>query len=112
MKVTAERQGGVLALCVDGRVDGSNVVAFRDSVEAAIGDDDRAVIMDFGDLVYISSAGLRAVLLTGKSLKGRNAQLLLCSMSDPIRRVFEVSGFDKLFAIHELRDEAIAAIGD
>lgn len=102
----------MLSLSVDGRVDGSNVMAFRDSVEAAIGEGDRAVIMDFGNLVYISSAGLRAVLLTGKSLKGRNAELLLCSLQEPIRRVFEVSGFDKLFAIHDMREDAIAAVGD
>jgi len=52
------------------------------------------------------------VLLTGKSLKGRNAELLLCSLQEPIRRVFEVSGFDKLFAIHDMREDAIAAVGD
>ncbi len=112
MKVTTERQGGALSICVDGRIDGSNVVEFEEAVRAAIGDEDVVVIMDFGNLLYVSSAGLRAVLLTGKRLRGRKSELVLCSLSDPIRKVFEISGFDKLFAIHPTRGEALSSLAD
>lgn len=110
MKVTTERQGGALSICIDGRIDGSNVVDFEKAVRTAIGDEDTVVIMDFGNLIYVSSAGLRAVLLTGKTLRGRNAELVLCSLSEPIRKVFEISGFDKLFSIHPSRGEALSSL--
>ncbi len=111
MDVTTERHDDVLSADVGGRIDGSNVVQFEEAIRTAIEDSDRAVIMDFGKLVYISSAGLRAVLLTAKSLHSRDAKLLLCSLSGPIREVFEISGFDKILPIHPSRAEALSSLG-
>ena len=112
MEVTTERQEGILSICVDGRIDGSNVVEFEEAIRDALEDDDRVVIMDLENLRYISSAGLRAVLLTGKNLKGRGSELVLCSLSEPIRKVFEISGFDTLFAIHPSRTAAQSSLSD
>lgn len=110
VNVTTERIGDVLSANVEGRIDGSNVVQFEEAVRTEIEDSDRAVIMNFEKLVYISSAGLRAILLTAKSLQNRDSKLLLCSLSDRIREVFEISGFDKILAIHASKDEALASL--
>ena len=56
--------------------------------------------MDLEKLSYISSAGLRALLTIAKNLMGRGAKLALCAMSDQIREVFAISGFDKIIPIH------------
>ena len=106
VNVTTERIDDILSADVEGRIDGSNVVQFEEAVRTAIEDSDRAVIMNFEKLVYISSAGLRAILLTAKSLQNRDAKLLLCSLSDRIREVFEISGFDKILPIHPSITEA------
>ena len=108
--ITTERHDDVLSAGVSGRIDGSNVVQFEEAVRAAIEDSDRAVVMDFEKLAYISSAGLRAILLTAKSLQSRNAKLVLCSLADPIREVFEISGFDKVLPIHATKAEALASL--
>ncbi|MCY4396518.1 MAG: STAS domain-containing protein [Rhodospirillaceae bacterium] len=110
VNVTTERIDDILSADVEGRIDGSNVVQFEEAVRTAIEDSDRAVIMNFEKLVYISSAGLRAILLTAKSLQNRDAKLLLCSLSDRIREVFEISGFDKILPIHPSKDEALASL--
>ena len=112
MDVTTERQDGVLSARVGGRIDGSNVAEFEEAIRTAIEESDQAVIMDFEKLVYISSAGLRAILLTAKSLGNRNAKFALCSLSDQIREVFETSGFDKVIAIHPSKAEALASLHD
>ncbi len=112
VNVTTERIDGVLSADVDGRIDGSNVVQFEEAVRTAIEDSDRAVIMDFEKLVYISSAGLRAILLTAKSLQNRDAKLLLCSLSDRIREVFEISGFDKILPIHATKADALDSLNN
>ena len=111
MDVTTERHDDVLSADVGGRIDGSNVGQFEEAIRTAIEESDRAVIMDFGKLAYISSTGLRVVLLTAKSLHSRDAKLLLCSLSDPIREVFEISGFDKILPIHPSRAEALSSLG-
>ncbi|MCE2482591.1 MAG: STAS domain-containing protein [Alphaproteobacteria bacterium] len=108
--VTTERHDDVLSADVGGRIDGSSAAQFEEAIRTAIEDSDRAVIMDFEKLVYISSAGLRAILLTAKSLQSRDAKLVLCSLSEQIREVFEISGFDKVLAIHPTRAAALAAL--
>ena len=112
MDVTTERQDGVLSARVEGRIDGANAVEFEEAIRTAIEESDRAVIMDFEALLYISSVGLRAILLTAKSLWSRDAKFALCSLSGQIREVFEVSGFDKIIAIHPSRVEALASLDD
>ena len=110
MEVTTERRDGVLTARVSGRIDGSNAAGFEKTVRAAIEDSDRAVLIDCEGLSFISSAGLRVVLLTAKTLMGRNAGFAPCSMSEPIREVFRISGFDTVVAIHPIREEAFAAL--
>ncbi len=110
MNVKTERMDDVLSADVEGRIDGSNVVQFEEAVRTVIENSDRAVIMNFEKLVYISSAGLRAILLTAKSLQKQDAKLVLCSLSDRIREVFEISGFDKILPIHATKDDALASL--
>ena len=110
MDVTTERHDDVLSAAVRGRIDGANAPQFEETMRTSIEESDRAVIMDFEELVYISSAGLRAILLTAKFLQQRNAKLVLCSLTDPIREVFEISGFDKILPIHPTRAEALASL--
>ncbi len=77
---------------------------------AAIGDSDCAVVVDFEGIFYASSAGLQVVLRTARTLRKRNTPLSLCSLSDPVRRVFELSGIDKIVTIHRSRETALASI--
>ena len=109
MDVAMERQDDILSVLVSGRIDGSNVMQFEEAVRTAIEDGDRAVMMDFEKLSYISSSGLRAVLMFAKNLSGRGAKFALCAMSNQIRDVFEVSGFDKFIPIHPSRAEALSS---
>ena len=110
MEVRTERHDGVLSAHVSGRVDSTNAREFEEAIRSVIEDDDRAVILDFEKLVYISSAGLRAVLMTAKNLWQRDAAFSLCSLSEIVREVFEVSGFDKIITIHTTKDEALASL--
>ena len=109
MDVETERRDGILSVLVSGRIDGSNVMQFEETVRTAIEESDRAVTMDFGNLSYISSAGLRAILLIAKSLTGQGAKFALCAMSDQIRDIFEISGFDRVVSIHPSRAEALSS---
>ena len=110
MDVTTERNDGVLSVRVEGRIDGSTARAFREAVETAIADSDRAVIVDFEGLNYIGSAGLRTVLAIAKAVSNRDARFALCSLSEPIQRIFENSGFDTIITIRPSRAEALAAV--
>ncbi len=112
MEVETERQGETLIAKTDGRVDGANAREFQTALDAAIEDDDSAVVLDMERLSYISSAGLRVILLTAKTLQGQDRKFAICSLSDSIREVFEISGFDKIISIHPSQVEAVAAFNN
>lgn len=110
MEINVERENGTLIAAVNGRVDSANAREFEQVLTGAIGDEHN-VIIDFGELSYISSSGLRVLLMVAKTLRQRSAHLALCSLSGSIREVFEISGFDKIIPIHDTRAEALAARG-
>lgn len=110
LNVTTERIGDVLIIDVEGRIDNSNFDRFIDAVNAGIDDRDRAVVVNLENLDYIASQGLRAHLLTAKSLKKRDAELLLCSLSDRVSEVFRVTGLDRIGTIYSSKDDALASL--
>lgn len=112
MGIKSERAGGTLIARADGRIDSSNSREFHSELEAVITDSDTSVVLDFEDVAYISSAGMRVILLTAKSLQQSGTEFVLCSMNDSIREVFKISGFDKIIAIHSSQAEALSAVGE
>ena len=110
MEISAERESGAVIARPNGRIDSSNSREFHSSLEAAIAKDDPAVVLDFEDVSYISSAGMRAILLTAKSLQSSDVKFVLCSMNASVRAVFKISGFDKIIPIHSSRSGALAAV--
>ena len=111
MEISTETKNGALIAKVEGRIDGSNARDFESAVQTAVNDCDGAVVLDCENLSYISSAGLRVILLTAKTLEKRNVKLVLCALSEPIAEVFQISGFDQIIATHSSRGEALATVG-
>ena len=112
IEVKAERQDSTLTACLTGRIDASNALEFENAITSNITEGDRAVILDFENLTYISSSGLRIVLTTAKTLWKRDAKFALCSLSNQIREIFKISGFDKIINVHTSRAEALASFND
>ena len=109
MEITAERHGETLIAKTDGRVDGTNAREFQTTLEESLNDSESGVILDMEKLAYISSAGLRVILLMAKSLQGKNTKFAICSLSSSIQEVFHISGFDKIITVHASQAEALAA---
>ena len=110
MGLNIERSDGILIAMAEGRVDGANAQEFQGALTDAIEPSDRAVILDLGEITYISSAGLRVILLTARALRRQNAELAVYSLSASIREVFEISGFDKIIPVRDSRPDAIASL--
>lgn len=111
MNVQVEHHDKVLVARVEGRVDSSNSQDFERQLQGAIGEDVQAVVVDLGQLAYISSAGLRVVLLVAKTLGQRKVSISLCALSDPVQSVFEISGFNRIIQIYDTQADALAAVG-
>ncbi len=110
MEVKWERRGDTVVARVEGRIDGANFSEFQSVLESGLEPDAQTVVVDFEGVAFISSAGLRVVLMLGKQLKKRDAHLAICSLNDSIRRIFAVSGFDKIVPIHGSETQALDAL--
>ena len=110
MEVTFERRDGVLFISASGRLEADSSVGFLRDVRAEIGDDDRAVVMDFAKLEYLGSAGLRVVFMTASELEKRDAAFAVCSPPKPIAKVIKLSGMEQLIPVHPSREDALAAL--
>ena len=110
VKLQAEQIEGALVISVAGQVHGSNTQEFQEDLYKEIVSSDNPVVLDLEKLSYINSAGLRSILLAAKTLKGKNTKLVVCSLHDPVKGLFKITAFDKVFDVFESRSDAIAAV--
>lgn len=89
-----------------GRLDSNACPAFEAEIVGALNAGNQRVLFDFSQLDYISSAGLRVVLMAAKRLRESGGKMALCSLNEMIREVFEVSGFDRILDIQPDADAA------
>jgi len=107
MEVVEKRQEGICILGLLGRLDSNTSPEFEKKIFEVIDDGTKSVVVDFASLDYISSAGLRVLLKAAKELKRSEGKIVLCSMKDYIKEVFEIAGFVALFPITSSVGEAV-----
>ena len=95
---------------VTGRIDGLTASEFESTVTAAIDNDDSGVVIGLADLSYISSAGLRSILMIAKTLGQRKVAFALYSVPDSILEIIKIAGFDRIIDIVSDHAEALAKV--
>lgn len=109
IEVAEERTDEVLVLLPVGRLDSGNARSFESLVMEHISKGERRLIVDFSRLDFISSSGMRVLLIAAKALKVGEGTLVLCSMKNHVEEVFRISGFDRIISIKDSREAALAA---
>ncbi len=77
----------------------------------AIDDDDAAIILDMSGLRYISSTGLRSLLIVAKLLAEHEVRFIACSLSELVGEIFRIGGFDTIIEVQDSREDALAQLG-
>lgn len=110
MKLRIEALAEATWVIPEGRMDFDAAPGFQEAVERALASAARppAVIIDGAALEYVSSAGLRAVLLGARAAQRAGIPFALCALQPPVREVFELSGFSRIIAVHPDRATALA----
>lgn len=110
MNLEQERRDDILILRPRGRLDSSSSPELERMVTEQLETGTQRVVFDLSALDYISSAGLRVVLLAGKKLRASKGKLVLVGLSDMVREVFDMSGFLTLFAVTNTLDEGLTKV--
>jgi len=107
MEIKDDKIGDAHVLVPVARVDSATAKAFEAKVLQTVQTGAPKIIIDFAEMDYISSAGLRVVLVGAKMTRAPR-KFVLCGMKPHIREVFDVSGFAKILNIQPDRAAALA----
>ena len=97
MRVTKKSDNGKLTVFIEGRLDTTTSPQLSSELEGAL-DGVKELVLDLTLLEYISSAGLRVLLTTEKTMKGRG-KMVVKNVSEMVMEVFEITGFADILTI-------------
>ena len=100
MEINEVSQDGTIMLSISGEIDGTNVDEFENRVSDAA-DRTSSLVLDLGNLEYVSSAGLRVFLTLQKKVKQRGDTVIIKNVNEEVMDIFSVTGFVKLLNIEE-----------
>ncbi len=99
MIIDKKSEGEKLTLTISGRLDTNSSPKLEAELKQSIGGVS-ALIFDFSDVEYISSAGLR-VLLAAQKVMNRQGSMKLTGVKPDVMEVFEITGFSDILTIEE-----------
>ena len=114
MELTERRAGNTVVLAPAGRIDMATADQFRDRLLPLITSaaaEGQSVVLDFAGVDYISSAGLRVLMLAAKEARSSGGRIAVAALQPLVNEIFQISRFDKVLPCHSGVTEAIAAVG-
>lgn len=110
MDLQTRTEGNVIVVTISGRLDAVTAPDYEKKIRQMIDSGNSYFVVDFEHLEYISSAGLRALLLMGKLLKEKDGQVCFANVKGNVRSVFDMSGFSTIFRMEDSTAAAVAAL--
>ncbi|WP_461833076.1 STAS domain-containing protein [Desulfothermus sp.] len=105
INVTRE-EGEKIIIMVKGKINAVTAPEFEKQILSYITNGKIKIILEFSQVDYISSAGLRSILIITKTLMGQGGKLVLSSLKKDVKEIFEISGFTNFIPITESLEEA------
>jgi len=95
----------VRAIQPKGILDSVNSNSLRREIIDTIDRGVKTILLDLQDITFMNSSGMGALVATLKAVKAAGGQLALCSLSDQVRIIFELSRMDRIFQVYQDRQE-------
>jgi anti-sigma B factor antagonist len=109
MNIICEKRETGALLQVNGRMDAVSAPAFEKEFIEVVDCGETKVVVDLGNLEYISSAGLRSILASAKKAKKAGCTMQFCGLNGMVQEVFQVSGLGTMFTVTATVEEAFGA---
>ena len=111
LEITEVRSGRACVLALSGRIDSTNSDQLLARVSKLFEAGEKTLVVDFKDVLYLTSAAFRALLVATDDAERSAARFALCSVLGQVRELFEMGGLLDAFTIHASREEALAQMG-
>ena len=110
MEIGERRDGDILVLSPAGRIDNDTSPAFQTKLLGALTPAGALVLVDFSVVEYISSAGLRALMMGSKQSKASKGRLAVAALGPVVKEIFEISRFSLVVEVFDTPVEALAVL--
>ena len=107
MQINTRTSNDTHIVAIAGSLDSTTSPEAQKSLDAVVAGA-KKVILDFSQLDYISSAGLRVLLGAAKQLRASGGKLGMFGLNQSVREVFDISGFSSILPVYQSEAEAIA----
>jgi len=107
VQIQVKKDHDILIVSVEGRMDTVSAPEFQKRMEDLLDQGETGILMDFGKLEYVSSAGLRSILVAAKKAKSLGGRVSCCSLQDMVRKVFDISGFTGMLPVFDSVEDAL-----
>jgi anti-sigma B factor antagonist len=108
MEVTVKEVNEVSVLSFEGNLDTNTAPQAQEQIDQLIDGGSSKILINFNELNYISSAGLRVLLATAKKLKATSGDLKICGLNQTVQEVFDISGFSSILSVVATEEDALA----
>jgi anti-anti-sigma factor len=107
--VTIERRhlSDQVVLVLSNRMDAENAPLFEQECNACITEGLTTLVVDLGELAYVSSMGLRCFIAVAKTLQSKGGALRLCRLQGLVKQVFTITGLINCFPVYESLESAL-----
>lgn len=110
LSIKEDSKDGIHIFYVGGRLDVTSAPLLEKRLMPILETPGAKVVINFGDMSYLSSAGLRVMLYAHKRLKAQHGQLVFCCMKPPVMEIIQLAGFESILTLYEKEYEAIKAL--
>ncbi len=89
MEIIHENENGIIQIVIKGRLDADTALQADKSIREIVGGQNMRLLIDLGELEYISSAGLRLILQAAKEVCSQGGQMVLCCSNEMVREILQ-----------------------
>ena len=109
LDIEHEKKDAVTVVYFMGKMDTRTSPEAEKYVNGLLDEGETNILMNFEELDFISSTGLRVILATGKKLMASSGKLTLCSPNITVNDVLKMSGFNRMFGVFETEEDALGS---
>lgn len=100
MEITEKKSQNCTVVSINGRLDTTNYSVLEKKLLELIDSGETRLLVNLSKMDYVSSSGLRILLMALKRITMAKGKFVLCSLQDKIKEIFEISGFTNIFEIY------------
>ncbi len=107
MEITHKNLDGIVSISLVGRLDAATSTEAEKEFNTELDSGKELMMVNLSGLEYISSAGLRVLLVLAKRIQQKGGKIVLAGLTAGVKEVFEISGFSSIFKIFETESDSI-----